>query len=621
MIIVNLSASSQTLLWPICTLLAFLLPARTPHINVFRIFVVSITIGGICLFASGYIIPGGAGHFFEWAQALVSGSALPQDVAQRDVGFPLLLVLSGYTFTGSFIGITLIHAAFAVLMPVFIYATLRPFSAGIAYYAGQMANVSLGSFLFIKLIHHDQVYIFTTVLMLMFLSIFLTRGTYKYLYLFSLACVAASICRPAGNLLFPLFLIIAFAAAPRPRRLCHYLTCAAIFAAALALYQWHRYEIFDIRHQQSIPSYVGAQVFYNTYMNSQEYGIILGPEIGPNMSKIDAALRQALGPIPRDSKFMQDHVGTVSESFAVSQFLPFTTDQLMERVYLVPNWEYYALLCDAESNDQVLLRAALEIAAAHPIYVLRYSLRNLVVFLFHPGYAHTRYNLQPFSKIRLDFFPSLAGIGANEWLPPRALREAKLDLLATEPSLARKYLTKIIRELWLRSYQLFVKLSAILMVTSWLAVAGSAICAIGLWRRTAACGAVALWSQADFVAALFSASMLLAYNAMVTAVFAEPDYRYHHFMLLLRVLIAGFGAIALLRVVPREPDPRWASSIAWRDAVAIDTWCRRTGEMVTSHDLLEAYLGSRRILAAIVLSVVALIICAVWTASMLRFAG
>ena len=33
--------------------------------------------------------------------------------------------------------------------------------------------------------------------------------------------------------------------------------------------------------------------------------------------------------------------------------------------------------------------------------------------------------------------------------------------------------------------------------------------------------------------------MLLAYNAMVTAVFAEPDYRYHHFMLLLRVLIAG----------------------------------------------------------------------------------
>ena len=54
-----------------------------------------------------------------------------------------------------------------------------------------------------------------------------------------------------------------------------------------------------MRHQESIPSYVGAQVFYNLpYMNSQGvHGIILGPEIGPNMSKIDNAMRQALGPV------------------------------------------------------------------------------------------------------------------------------------------------------------------------------------------------------------------------------------------------------------------------------------------------------------------------------------
>ena len=191
--------------------------AQLPTLISFASPSVGVAVGGICLFTSGYVVPGGANEFLAWAEALVSGATIQG--ADRDVGFPILLVLSGYTLTGSFIGITLIHAVFAALMPVFIYAALQPFSTSVAYYSGQTANLCLGSFLFIKFIHHDQAYIFTIFLMLMFLSVFLTRGAYKYLYYFTLACIAASICRPAGNLLFPLFLIIAFVAAPRARAL------------------------------------------------------------------------------------------------------------------------------------------------------------------------------------------------------------------------------------------------------------------------------------------------------------------------------------------------------------------------------------------------------------------
>ena len=95
------------------------------------------------------------------------------------------------------------------------------------------------------------------------------RGTYRYLYFFTFACLAASVSRPAGNLLFPLFLILAFFAGPRPRVLRHYLISLLIFASLTAAYQWHRYVVFDVRNQPSMPSYTGQQVFYNLYLNSQ----------------------------------------------------------------------------------------------------------------------------------------------------------------------------------------------------------------------------------------------------------------------------------------------------------------------------------------------------------------
>src|ERR1700758_3592855 len=63
-------------------------------------------------------VPGGAQHFIDWADILVTGGRANPDIAQRDIGYPLLLVLGGYPFTHSFVGITLINAAFAVLMPL-----------------------------------------------------------------------------------------------------------------------------------------------------------------------------------------------------------------------------------------------------------------------------------------------------------------------------------------------------------------------------------------------------------------------------------------------------------------------------------------------------------------------
>jgi hypothetical protein len=584
-------------MWPIGTLLAFLLPSSSSHVNGFRIAIVGLGLATLFLFSDGYIVPGGASDFTKWADALIDGSTLPPAISPRDVGFPLLLVLSGYPITGSFIGITIIHAGFAVLMPVFVYAALRPFSLAIAYYCGQIGNICLGSFQFVKMIHHDQIYVFFTILMSMWIILFFARANYRYLYLFTIACVAASVSRPAGNLLFPSFLVLAIVASPRPRVIGHYIACATIFVTSIASYQFYRYEVFDMGHQKSIPSYTGEQIFYNLYQNSREYGITLGPDIGPAMRQLDTALRDALGPVPQENDFLRTHITPGLERFTAAAFLPFTRDELMQRIYLVPNWEYYLLLCDAAPSDQVMLRAAIEVALAHPLYVLRYSMRNFIVFLFHPGYAHTRYNLNPFGPVRLDFLPTLSGVdpSAAAGIAPRAVQEAKLQILPQEKPIFRELLSNLdafAERFWTSWYQSFVKITAILIVVSWLALACSAVCAIRRPRRgNAICEPVALWSrQSGFSAAALSASLPLLYNTAITAAFAEPDYRYHHFILLVRILVAGFGAIALFRLLPKEPGARWASSTVWLDFKALVAYAGQGARKGSSCDAVDFWL-------------------------------
>jgi hypothetical protein len=50
------------------------------------------------------------------------------------------------------------------------------------------------------------------------------------------------------------------------------------------------------------------------------------------------------------------------------------------------------------------------------------------------------------------------------------------------------------------------------------------------------------------------------YNIVVTAAFVEPTYRYHHFIVPLRILIAGYGLIVVLRLL-RLMSP-WNSWLA-----------------------------------------------------------
>ena len=332
-------------------------PGTKMPADLVKLGLLSLIATGFFLFTARYYFPGGADHFTVYAQTLADGGTLPPTIAQRDAGFPILIWLSGYPYHGSLIGITLILALFAVVMPLLVYWAVAVYSRVIAFYASLVSTASLGSILFMKWIHHDQTYIFFMVLTTCVFIRFIQTGRVALFYAFLASVVGASFARPAGNVLYPLFLFVALVS--RPRQWVHYLLATFVFVAAVAAYQWHRYEIFDMAHQRNMPSYTGQQLFYNPYINSGEFGVRLSPQqIGPNMARLDRELREQLSPSVREAPVLEGLYAQWPKEFADKYVTPYTLAELIERIYTEPNYEYYIILCSVESHDSVYLGAA-----------------------------------------------------------------------------------------------------------------------------------------------------------------------------------------------------------------------------------------------------------------------
>ena len=226
-------------------------PSGTTRADAAKLAIVGAVVTIFFLFTGDAWFPGGAVQFIDYADAIVHGTVLYPDAAQRDAGYPLIIILSGYLLSHSFIGVFLIQAAFAISLPLLIYEALRRLSPSCAFYTGLTSIVSLNPIFFMKMIHHDQTYIFFSILTLNVLMLFVQTKQIRFLYLFTLVAICASVTRPAGNALFPIFLGVSYFAARGNLR--HYVACVLIFGLFLAGYAWHRYAIFDMKDLQATP--------------------------------------------------------------------------------------------------------------------------------------------------------------------------------------------------------------------------------------------------------------------------------------------------------------------------------------------------------------------------------
>lgn len=606
------------------TLAAFFLPSRSTAINAGKLALISMVFTTFFLFTAGYHFPGGAIHYPNWAEAIVHGTTLPVTVAQRDVGLPLLYILSGFTLTHSFIGITLLHGLFAVLTAVLVYWCLARASQAVGFFVGLLCIISLSPFTYLKFFYPDQAYMFFNLLAIALLIEFLWTGQFRMLYFFTVAALAASFTRTAGNLMFPVMLAIAYITVRGPIR--HYLIAVSIFALGLGAYAWHRYEVFDMSHQASVPSGKGMQISYAAYLYMGDFGFRLTPDIGPNTKLMLEKLREGLQPSTRESPLIKAALYDEPQQFLEKHVYAYTSDELYELICTKPNEEYYWILYTAyDPNDEFHYKVAIEIYKAHPWYVVEYTLRNLWHTVFDPGYGTPRYSTRGYGSTGLEFMPATQGWGVRSEdavtaYGPRAAREMEYFQLKTQPAFVQR-LFEGVQRLWLKSYRSYVWITSGLIIVAWVGVLLGALCwAIPGMRF---CRALASIGINQLAAPIIAVSALLLYEDLATAMFSQPHHRYFHITEPWRLVVAGFGLILITRLVSSFWQTRVAAHEAspgsLRGAKPVAKIQGRISQ-IQNGDLFGEYFSQRPVQWILLLVVVNVGLFAWWTSSMIAHA-
>lgn len=517
--------------------------------DVLKLLFLSTTFTVFVLYVEGFVFAGGSYQFTDWAVAIAHGRTLPATVnyAQRDIGYPLLLWLGGYPYSHSFVGITLIQAVMALAMPVLVYLAVRPLSAPAGYYVAIGSVLSLAPFVHMKWIYHDQAYAFFVLLSVWLLVAYIVSKRPVYLYVGILASLITSLTAPMGNLLWVTFIGLGFVLARGPIR--RYAVCLTMAIVVLLGYVYYRHVLFEIPVGHHMPSYAGEQVFYDLYMNSREFGITLSPELGPAMRELTARAYRAFLPDPRRSTLLaqEDEPAAFREKY----YYPYTAQQMRTQLYAQPNWEYYTFLTDAAPDDDLFLSASLEIARAHPRYVLKYTLRNLWALLHTPGQKHGRYSAQPFGPEGNPFPLGVHGYTQLAFLPANAPAVKELqfyDLGGLPPPVRNAY--DSLRSQWPGIFHWTVEGSFYLMLLGLIAVCLRLLSTVphvpGLSGIRTMLGRILPTASGG---ALVAAGIILLENYTITSMFAEPDLRYYSMMEELRFVVAGLGAGVVLNLV------------------------------------------------------------------------
>ena len=592
------------------TAAALFLPSRSAHVSIGKLALIGMLFTTFFLFTSAYNFPGGASHYPNWAEAIVNGTTLPAAFAQREVGFPLLYILGGFTITHSFIGLTLILAMFAVLMGVLVYLCLEAVSPAIAFYTGLACILTLSPFTYLKFLYPDEAYIFFNLLAVTLLIRFIqSKGDFRLLYFFTLVSIAASFTRTAGNLMYPVLLTLAYITVRGSLR--HYLTCVLMFALAAGLYQWHRYEVFDMRHQASVPSGKGMQILYGTYLYMGDFGYRLSPDIGPNTKRLFERMREELGTNVRNAPMIQKGLGESPKEFMEENFFAYTPEQLIEKISTEPNEEFYwNVIMAVDTNDQFFLDVAKEIMRAHPWYVVQYSMRNLKHALFDPGYATTRYNTQGFIHTGLEYPPKDLGFGHKSEDPvtqygERAVKEMQYFPLNSAPMFVQKRFADI-QQYYFQYYDKYVSITSLLIIVAWFGAG------LGLLSRVFPNKkfflAIKNMGIDKLTGPILVVSAWVFYEDLLTSLFCQPVYRYFHMTEPVRLVIVGFGVAVVASFI---------SMMVVRMGVNPGQPIKSLVSAIQKRDLLDGYFSDRRTQWTLLIISVNVILFAWWVSSML----
>lgn len=519
----------------------WILPS-TGSFDLLRIVLLSAVVGGFYLYFGSIGVLSGFSNYATWADALLHGADISGSswLPFRDIGMPLVLLITAYPITHSLLATVALQMAMGIAMPALVYLTLRPWFPRAAFLAGLLSIATLAPYLYSKTLHHDQPFDFFMLLSVWLVSRYGATGKPGQLYALSLSMAALALLRLFAIALYPFMLLCCLAwGGKRPYR--HFIGSALVFASCMAAYSTYRHEALG-----SPPSSFGQQIFLNAYLNSAEYGAKFSADDGPNMRILLAAALAGVQPSPAQAPVLVGIGGPAD--FMQENFYKYTPEGLLDHMLSEPNMEYYYYLLYATPNDETLVKASLEAIAAHPLYFLRYSWRNTWDFLYNPGAVSPRFSVQTRVQGGL-LFPltgaSTAGRGTvGDTLPQPALAEAEYMPLARAPDFIRRNYVRI-EGLWSVWYHPVTKFIFVLMLAAWISTL------VGLLEKKLARlrGVGSLLLTRSVLAATLPISVMLVLNIGITAILVYPYYRYHDSIVLLKLMLAAVGAAVLARVI------------------------------------------------------------------------
>lgn len=519
-----------------------------------RIYALSAVVGFFFLYFGNITVEHGAVDYIELAHAMVTGGNLKDQIINgnqgRDIGMSLIWLVSGYPLTHSLAGVIVIQVFAGMMMPLLAYLAIRPWFPRAAFYTAMEITISLAPFLLSKLIHHDQPYIFFTMLSVYLISRYMLKASPGTLYALSASIFGLGLIRQVGTGIYWLLVPIMGLRGGR-KSIPHLALSSMLFLAASLGYSDYRTSLIGDYGEG-----LGIQLFYNFYINMSEYGLTFSPDLGPQAKFVLDRVYKCALPSPAQSPYTRNMVGPAD--FVATEFYDNTAAQFVQRVSSHSARAYYNLIngnCVADQPavlNRILLGADEEIARAHPFYIVRLFFRNALRLLYRPGWVHLEDNARPDFKQNVTYEfgngvkPDQDQAVGDDRLPQHAQREAYFIPMARRSPLFRLFYAGIYA-LWTYAYQPATIIMGCLAWFAWMStIIGLLQKAIGGARLTSW---AKLWLSEQVLPASIGVSVLLLANVAITAICVDPIYRYDFSILILKLMLAGIGCVVAIRVL------------------------------------------------------------------------
>jgi hypothetical protein len=327
----------------------------------------------------GFVFYGDAPTWFRYAESLVH---LQSGNYKFSSGYPILIMLTGWTQTGTVVPLLIVQAVFAALTPWLAFNTFAHHDRWAGLATGVVCLGSLAPFFFQNMLYHDGPSLFFGFLALALASAFFADRRPALIYLSIASATYAYFVQPAmiGFLVgcagtFALFSLL------ERRLIKHVVLAIALFAATLAgSTAAQRWALGHASGQ------LGMRLFFNVYLQ--------GSPIAKFEGWYADAFRADL------VRFFGHHTSADLGSYVTSRFLQFGSEgedirddlytqydgrpvDLVDRIFAQPNRLYYETLQDIRDMpdgvaDSLFVHASLAFIYRHPLTALSYVWYNLI---------------------------------------------------------------------------------------------------------------------------------------------------------------------------------------------------------------------------------------------------